>query len=1009
METKVVHDWRSVEVRESSGAVSAPMSRRDIAPCALGGGTPPLLRRLTLVFQIVGVFAAQAQAPLGADVEIFGDPPVVERAPDVVRPAANLLLNIFGARKKAMAALEPKAPKVTGMEHVLLFHDGRQMRGKLVEITKESIAWSRVDVNEPLKFGRKDVRRISLRGRLPSEEAQFEIFAQPPKANAEAEATSQATVRLAGSDWLHGEVASTDGKTFTIQVSQSASFSVPREKIAWMNFGKTAVAGFGLDLSNVESWTVAGGGVEDAKNGRLLFKENYYVAKTMTPPKRFEVSFELPVGKREGLTPFIWLQPYTPRPNNYSNGTLALGLGEKEIRRKYIENGNIKDDKSKVPADAPAAVDGWYRYRVLYDGVDRKVVLVRGGAKIGEWALGDEKQDRVALRGMCFNGEDREDFLLGNVRFQPWDGDLSALGKALNGDRLSLPGSPSQDGAVTAISGKTIQFSGTDKELKAGAFLTLAEPGVGLADADSLLMFGKHGELSAADLELRDGKVKFRTCFAPQLEFDAGLLDMIAFPRRGVEQTVADILVFKNGDELPGKLVATANGAPLSWKTPSGFDVEITAERVAGVRFGVKPMEPAKPPGPRVVRSKPKTDAPKPQPDLPELATLELRNGDRLPGELVSFEKDVVRFKHAGLGEREILRSALWSYFSSPVTDGAGKWLDSDPDSDGRRQTTPDRWITLDGAYFSRSNSAMRTYDDYSYLTRTGMKLPPRFEIRCEAAAFGGNEPYFTLSLVSKTGNNQLNMSFSSGQLNINGYSQKGNGRSFSAEVPLRDKVKDTSQRRVRVFVDSEKGSLAVMLNGVLVKKFGARKEEAMTGLGDTISFSSYGGYSPTKLSNFWIGPWSGEVPDTSKESTGSVVLSNGDVAVGEVRALHDAKIGVTTDVGDFEVPMERVIGVEFGGAPAPGKAAGRIRLRDGSVLHVDEFRWEMDALSAKSAVLGEVKFAAADVAELILSPVPMRFPGGPALKKVEDKPAVPEAAEAAKVDLKIEVVPVPQ
>ena len=38
----------NVEARESSGAVSAPMSHRDMALCAplaLGGGTPPLLRR----------------------------------------------------------------------------------------------------------------------------------------------------------------------------------------------------------------------------------------------------------------------------------------------------------------------------------------------------------------------------------------------------------------------------------------------------------------------------------------------------------------------------------------------------------------------------------------------------------------------------------------------------------------------------------------------------------------------------------------------------------------------------------------------------------------------------------------------------------------------------------------------------------------------------------------------------------------------------------------------------
>ena len=911
-------------------------------------------------------------------------------------------MGIFGARRRTVIAAEPKSPTVPGMEQLIVFQDGRQMRGKLVEIAGDEVVWSRPDISQSLRFGRKDVRRISLRGVTSVVDNSMQIFPTPSKSDSEPEPTSDGTVQFGGTDWLHGEISSTDGTSFAVQLPKSAKFSVPRDKIEWINFGKSPVVGFGLDMSSVESWSVSGEGVEDAKDGRLLFKKNYYVGKTMTPPKRFEVSFELPVGKAGEIVANLWFQPYQPRPNSYSNGTQAFGFGQKEIRRKFIDNGNgIKEEKTEIPADAPAAVGGWNRFRVFFDGVDRKIAVVRNGKKIGEWKLADDKLERP-VRGLCFNGENRADMLLGNVLFRPWDGDLSALDKVIEGDRLSIPGSPTEGGKVTAITGKMIQFSGAEKELKTGSFLTLSNPGRGLAGSDVTLSFGRDGELSVADLAIHGEIAKFRTNFAPQLEVETKLLGTIFFQKK-TPQDAGDILVFKNGDELPGKLIATSNGAVLKWKTPSGFDVDIQPGKVAGVRFSVKPPVVQKPIETKVFASKPAVEPKEAaKPPIAELATLELKNGDRLPGELVALEKDALRFKHKTIGERELSRSLLWSYFPSMVTDGAAMWLDSEPESMERRRTTSDRWITMDGAYFARVSSP--SSNEYAYLSRSGTKLPPRYEIRCTAVSMNG-EPYFTLSLASAKSASNLSMSFSYGEMNINGYSQRRDGRSFSVEVPLRDKFKQSvNLRMMRVFVDSEKGTTAIMLNGILVKKLGTKKEEVLPGLGDSISFSSYSSYNPTKLSNLWIGPWNGELPDPANPASGSVALKNGDVAPGNVLSLIDGKVLVATDVGEFEMPMERIAGIEFGGAPAPVRTAGRIRLRDGAVLNVDEFRFEADAIMGKSQVLGDLKFPMADIAELVLAPQPVRFPTIAAPKKVEETPVVTDGAAP-----KFEIVPAPQ
>jgi hypothetical protein len=208
----------------------------------------------------------------------------------------------------------------------------------------------------------------------------------------------------------------------------------------------------------------------------------------------------------------------------------------------------------------------------------------------------------------------------------------------------------------------------------------------------------------------------------------------------------------------------------------------------------------------------------------------------------------------------------------------------------------------------------------------------------------------------------------------------------------------------MRLLVDSENGTVAVLLDGVLLKKLGTRKEDTFVNLGHTISFSTYSGYGATKLSNFWIGPWNGEVPGPGVSDGGSISLANGDVAVGKVLGMNEGKMKVETDVGEFELPINRISGIEFGGQPSPAKAEGRIRLKDGSIFHVDEFKWDGVSFSAKSAVLGDLKFAAADMAELILGPSPIRFPSAPVPPDAEKKtkpadaaPAVPlEPAEAA-------------
>jgi hypothetical protein len=976
--------------------------------------TTPHSSRLQSWGTAVALFSAGtgifAQQPLAANVEIFGESPLSSetRKADVVTPAAKALLGLFGGRRKAAAAVDSAPPNVDGMGHVLQFCDGRQMRGKLLEVNRDEVVWSRVDVNHPLRFGRKDVRRIAMSpAAMQGDAPMFITSSSTPK---KSEPTSMATLKLAGADWLFGDVVSADGQTFSLKVSGGTAFDIAREQIAWMQFGKESVSGASLDFSTADTWVVSGGEPVDEKAGRIRFKSNAFVAKTMALPNRFEMAFELPSGADGKETTSVWLQPYTPRPNNYSTGTVQISITEADIERCIYDNGFKRD---KVPfVDMPAATDGWHKFRIFYDALDRKISVFKNGKKAAEWALSDDPNRRQLPRGVCVNRErgGDGDLLVGNFRITPWDGDLSTIEKATAGDLLSLPATPTAEGKVTSITGTKLQFSGEEKELKSGTLLRLGEMRPGLAEADTTLIFGRQGEIAVSDFEFREGKLKCRTTFAPSLELDGTVLNSISFRTAQSEPTSGDVLVFKNGDELPGRLKSTSSGGGIFWSTASGGEFEVQAGRVAGIRFGVKPLPKTKLPIAQLpaTADAPPKPAPKEEGAKPQLPTLELKNGDRIPGEFTAAENDKVRFKHAILGEREIGFSELSNYFSTAIIDGASGWMGNDPDvALNRRVSTPDRWIELDGSFFTRSSVSGSGGNEYSYLTRSGLKLPPRFELRCDAISFGENEPYFSVSMSSKNTGSQINFSFSYGELNIHGYSQRGNGRSFSSEVSLRDKSgKPTKRRDVRFFVDAEKGSVAVMLNGTIIKKLGGRKEEGVVGVGHTLSFSSYGGYSPTKLSNIWLGPWSGEIPDAEKAPSPTIALTNGDSSAGRVLSVRDGSVKVETEVGEFELPFERIGGIGFGGEPYFSKAAGRIRLRDGAVIHADEFRWEGESLAAKSATLGSMTFSADDVAELIIAPPARGTTARQQEPKKQDAPPAAVAPEGVAPQIQIELVP---
>src|SRR4051794_37952578 len=109
-------------------------------------------RWMTICAALIAAANASAQVP--SDIDLFSD--------DLPAPPVRARI-VNGVRVQQAQPPAPAPPALPAeFRQVLVFHNGRQLRGELVEMTKDEIVWRRKDAGEPLRFARAEVRRIAL-------------------------------------------------------------------------------------------------------------------------------------------------------------------------------------------------------------------------------------------------------------------------------------------------------------------------------------------------------------------------------------------------------------------------------------------------------------------------------------------------------------------------------------------------------------------------------------------------------------------------------------------------------------------------------------------------------------------------------------------------------------------------------------------------------------------------------------------------------------------------------
>ncbi len=890
----------------------------------------------------------------------------------VVAPAeVNLFTNDFPPREPRIVRFNqpsppPQAAPVREDQQTLLFQNGRQLRGELAELTKDEIVWQRKDASEALRFPRGEVRRVQFGAvEMPGNSSAINAESTAAKGSATA---SPATIKLPGADWLRGALTSADGQTFTLEIKGGAPLQLARTQIEWLHFGpKTAPAyGMGDGPMALEGWLAGGTPRIESKDGTLTVHDTRWIGRTLATPARFEVAFEVPESSEEGLR--LWLQPFNPQPNSYGSGTVQFRFGRKQLGW-LVYHGDMQSKNVDLPAAAQAE-KGPARYRVLYDGPKQQVILLRNGRQIGDFSLkpkveqaGGQTQQRQP-RGLCFDRDDNGEE--GKLQFRrlsvrPWDGDLPQADASTeaNQDRLSTATPPPLMGALEAVREKELVFAGKTVPLAADTFVQFAPTPASLGNPEALLSFGEQGEVSLTEMRISEGKVRGRSIFAPALELAASSLQAIALaPGATAAPAVGDLLVFKNGDELPGALIRAATGGPLRWRLASGQEIDFQTGRVAGVRL---------------------TTGAEGQPS----GAIELRSGERLRGTATALDERQLRWQHPLLGELAVDRSQLWRVYPNPsqsLRDSGqdpDRWLRDSTKTKrffnySRVRPQAESWLALDGRFILRArenNSGEQTLGPWCEL---GNGLD-RFELRLTLASPSETPGTLNIGLTAPN-DGGISINLSSYYLYL--YVRKSSNSTMNREIPIRDKIGEgVRMLNLRAFVDGPAGTVDFFLNGYFIGRTGQAASERVQGIGRNVTIDTYAyGRTQTLLTDVTITPWTGELPRFGGDAP-ATALANGDAAVGTPVSLAEGRWRLESEIGPLDLPAEKVQAVEFGGTMQPVGAAGRLRLTDGSALLVDRFEWAAGQVTAHHATFGDLQLPGSAVRELIYDPAPVRPP----------------------------------
>ncbi len=343
-----------------------------------------------------------------------------------------------------------------------------------------------------------------------------------------------------------------------------------------------------------------------------------------------------------------------------------------------------------------------------------------------------------------------------------------------------------------------------------------------------------------------------------------------------------DVIEFANKDKLHGTLVSVAPGEyGLRWK--SGYVEKPIDFALTGL----------------VSATLSKRSSGK---DATSGALAKLSNGDILPGNIVSLDKDKLVFETWYAGRININRAMIKTLnpnasISSTIYEGP---TDLESWSTGRHGSVP-AWRYKDGTLI-----AMQSYA----IGRNIENFPDLADVQFDAAWRIVPSFYFTFfsDSVQEIHGNCYSVCVGGSSIYMYRYSRDGNSQNLgSGNISLFDN-NVARKARFNVLINKKERSFTLLVNGKMVKQWMDPRE--FGGLGRGIVFQPQN-QGDLRLSGIKISQWDGKIPQITEGEAelkeDLVRLINGDKVSGKLRSIAEGKLKFDTSYATLDIPLERV------------------------------------------------------------------------------------------------------
>ena len=351
-----------------------------------------------------------------------------------------------------------------------------------------------------------------------------------------------------------------------------------------------------------------------------------------------------------------------------------------------------------------------------------------------------------------------------------------------------------------------------------------------------------------------------------------------------------DSLNFINGDRLHGKLIGLDGaGGLLTWQHKAAPE-PMRYQLAALDKLDLLPR---------------KVEGQQPQQNVVQLV-----NGDRLRGDVVTLDAAQMVFKTWYAGTLNIARARLSELApaAAPVD-----VLYEGPTSDLSGWTTQNNSVRGSGLAFRNGGLMLPLGQPVG---RKIANLPDKVRFEFEVSNYAN--AYFVFWFFSDSPRNMGNndayyMNFYGSRMEFERMVHNEGNRSLgSVENDAERRMK--SHLLVTILADRKERHFALLLDGKFVREFNDPQE--FKGSGDCIMFQTHQA-SSMKIAKIKIARWDGKLPKADSSGSGAIeqdtlVFVNGDAMSGAVRSIATGNVKFETSYAMMDVPLERIARMRF-------------------------------------------------------------------------------------------------